>query len=197
MRDTAERILDDPRYDEPEPSLFERAQDWLGDRLADLFEALAGTGGSGIGTLLAWGLIVGAVVVVVLVLVRSGGFAPIARPPGEAAEVMIELTRRPDEWRAEAARLESEGRWAEGLRCRYRALVAELVARGAIAELPGRTAGEYVRDVTASLPSAAPTFAAATELFEAAWYGGADTGAAEAARFAELETRTLAVRVSR
>ena len=110
---------------------------------------------------------------------------------------MVELTRRPDEWRAEAARLEAEGRWAEGLRCRYRALVAELVARGAIAELPGRTAGEYVRDVSASLPQAAPSFAAATELFEAVWYGGAETGAAEAARFAELEARTLNVRSAR
>jgi len=32
-------------------------------------------------------------------------------------------------------------------------------------------------------------------VFEAVWYGGATTGAAEAARFAELDARVLAVRV--
>jgi hypothetical protein len=74
-------------------------------------------------------------------------------------------------------------------------VIAELVGQGAIPDQAGRTAGEYVRDVARSRPEAAPALAAATELFEAAWYGGADTGPAEAARFAELDAQVLGTRV--
>ena len=109
---------------------------------------------------------------------------------------MVELTRTA---RGVARRRPTpsrrQGRWAEGLRCRYRALVADLVRRGVIADQAGRTAGEYARDVAARQPEAAPSFAAATELFEAVWYGGAVTGPAEAERFRELDARVLAVRV--
>ena len=47
---------------------------------------------------------------------------------------------------------------------------------------PGRPHGGRVRRATSrrGLPDAAPAFAAATELFEAVWYGGATTGPAEA-----------------
>ncbi len=120
---------------------------------------------------------------------RYGRVSLPALADAREPEVMVELTRSAKEWRADAERLEAEGRWAEGLRCRHRALVADLVRRGAIPEQAGRTAGEYVRDVARSLPDATPALAAATELFEAAWYGGATTGAAEAARFAELDAR--------
>jgi hypothetical protein len=133
---------------------------------------------------------------VVYLLVRHGRVSLPAWAPQDEARVMVELTRSAKEWRAEAVRLEADGRWPEGLRCRHRALVADLVRRGAIPEQPGRTAGEYVRDVARTLPDASVPLAAATELFEAAWYGGASTGAAEAARFADLEARVLAVPVS-
>jgi hypothetical protein len=135
-----------------------------------------------------------AVAGVVYLLVRHGRVTLQAlSEPGEP-EVMVELTRSAKEWRAEAERLEGEGRWAEGLRSRHRALVADLVRRGAIPEQAGRTAGEYVRDVATTLPDATVPLAAATELFEAAWYGGADTGPAEAARFAALDAQVLGVR---
>ena len=45
-----------------------------------------------------------------------------------------------------------------------------------------------------TLPGRHRPLAAATELFEAAWYGGATTGPAEAARFDDLERAVLAVR---
>lgn len=191
VRDLAERILADARYDRPAESIQSRILGWLGEQIAKAFEALVGGGG---GALFAWLILLGAVGGVVYLLVRYGrvSLPPLVAP--DEPEVMVELTRSAAEWRAEAARLEGEGRWAEGLRARHRALVAELVRRGAIPERPGRTAGEYVRDVAVTLPEAAPSLAAATELFEAAWYGGALTGAAEAARFAEMDGRIVAVR---
>jgi hypothetical protein len=41
------------------------------------------------------------------------------------------------------------------------------------------------------MPAAATDFAGATELFEVAWYGRADTGAGEAAHLRDLSDRVL------
>jgi len=189
VRDLADRILAQARYDRPPESLPERIQGWFADRIADVLATLVGSGG---GTVVAWVVLVGAIGAVVYLVARHGRGVQVDRPVRERAAVMVELTRTPSEWRDEADRLEATGRWREGLRCRYRALVGDLVRRGDIADQAGRTAGEYVRDVAASHPAVAPEVAAATELFEAAWYGAAATGPDEAARFRELDQRVLA-----
>lgn len=191
VREAADRILADPRYDVPPQSLPERILEWFGDQIGKVLGSFVG---SGAGTLFAWAVVVGTVGLVVFLVVRYGRVGPIVLPRSGGVDVMVELTRTPQAWRDEAARLEASGRWREGLRCRHRALVAELVHRGVVAERAGRTAGEHLRDVAQRAPEAAPAMAAATELFEAAWYGGAPTGPAEAERFAGLEAQVLAVR---
>jgi hypothetical protein len=192
VSDLADQILAEARYDRAPESIPDRVTGWIADQLARAFGALVSGGG---GTVLAWLILVAAVGGVVYLLIRHGRVSLPALTGPTEPEVMVELTRTAAEWRAEAARLEAEGRWAEGLRARYRALIADLVRRGAIPEQAGRTAGEYVRDVAVSLPDATAPLAAATEIFEAAWYGGATTAAAEAERFEALEARILAVRV--
>jgi Domain of unknown function (DUF4129) len=192
VRDLADQILANPRYDRPAESIPDRVIGWVGDRLSDAFGALAGGGG---GTVLAWLIVLGALGGIGYLVIRHGRVTlpPLSAP--DEPQVMLELTRSAVEWRSEAAALEAEGRWPEGIRCRHRALVADLVARGVIPEQAGRTAGEYLGDVSRSLPEAAPAMASATELFEAAWYGGVTTGSAEAIRFADLDAQVLAVRV--
>jgi hypothetical protein len=192
VRELADEILSQARYDRPPKSIPDRVMEWLGEQLTRLIEGLVGGGG---GAVLAWIILLGAAGTVIFLLVRYGRVTVPALARDQEPEVMVELTRTAREWREEADRLEAEGRWAEGLRCRYRALVADLVRRGTIPEQAGRTAGEYARDVAHRLPDAAPAFAAATELFEAVWYGGATTGPAEAERFRDLDGRVLAVRV--
>ncbi len=192
VRDAADRILADARYDRPPESIPDRVLGWFGDRLSDIFGTLVGGGG---GTVLAWVIVLGAVGAVVYLLVRYGRITVPGLPTAAEPEVMVELTRTARQWRDEADALEAEGRWAEGLRSRHRALVADLVRQGAIPEQAGRTAGEYVRDLAAARPDAAPAMAAATELFEAAWYGGAATGADESERFKALDQQVLGVRV--
>lgn len=188
VRDLADRILAEARYDRPPESIPDRIIGWF---LEQLGKVLGSFVGSGAGTFVAWAFVLGAVAVVVYLVVRHGRVGALPRAPGSSAGVMVELSRTPGEWRAEAARLEAQGRWREGLRCRHRALIGELVRRGAIPEQAGRTAGEYVRDVASALPVSAPSMAAATELFEAAWYGGASSGPAEAERFERLSADVL------
>jgi hypothetical protein len=193
VRELADEILRQARYDVPPKSIPDRVLEWVGEQLSRLFEGLVGGGSSAL-TFIAWTILLGAVGAVVFLLVRYGRVTVPALMRDPEPEVMVELTRTAQAWRAEAEALEAEGRWAEGLRCRYRALVAALVRRGTIADQAGRTSGEYARDVAAREPDLAPAFAAATELFEAVWYGGATTGPAEAERFAELDRRVLGVR---
>lgn len=194
VRALADEILSDRRYDRPPKPIVDRILEWFGDQLGRFLGSVVG---SGAGALIAWAVVIGAIALVVYLVVRYGrvGTLPAIRTP--TAEVMIELTRTPAEWRAEAAALEAEGRWREALRCRYRALIGDLVARGTIPDRAGRTSGEYLSDVRHDLPDAAVPMATATELFEAVWYGGATSGPAEAGRFEDLERQVLAVRVDR
>ena len=192
VRDLADQILAEPRYDRPGQSIPERILDWFFEQLGKVLGSFVG---SGAGTLVAWAIVVIAVGLVAFLVVRYGRVGSLPRPLERSPKTMVELTRSPAEWRADAARLEAEGRWKEGLRCRHRALIAELVRRGVIPEQAGRTAREYARDVARSLPAAAPEMAAATELFEAVWYGDLPTGAAEAARFERLDHHILGTRV--
>ena len=191
VRELADRILEQARYDRPPRPLAERVLEWVGDRLADAFGALVGGGG---GAVLAWVVVLGSLAGAAWVLVRHGRVRLPALPQGDGGRVMVELTRTPAEWRAQAAALEAEGRWAEGLRCRHRALVADLVRDGVVADLAGRTAREHGHDVAAARPSAALAMDEATDLFEAAWYGGVPTGADDARRFQELDDQVRAVR---
>ena len=190
VRDLADRILGDARYDRPPRPLAERVLDWIGERLGDLFGTLVGGGG---GTVIAWLVLLGAIGGVVYLLVRYGRVSLPSVVRDDASRVMVELTRSPDEWRAAAADHEAAGRWAEGLRCRHRALVAALVRQGVVADQAGRTAREHGRDVATHLPAAAPAMGEATDLFEAAWYGGRPTGPDEARRFEALEATVLGV----
>lgn len=191
VRDMADQILGQARYDRPPRPLAERVLGWVGERLADAFGALVGGGG---GTVLAWIVIVGSLGGVVYLLVRHGRVSLSSLPHEEPGAVMVELTRTPAEWRAEAAAMEAQGRWAEGLRCRHRALVADLVRQGVVADRAGRTAREHGRDVAGARPAAADAMGEATDLFEGAWYGGMPVGADEVHRFQELDERVQAAR---
>ncbi len=187
VRDLAREILARPEYDEPAEPLPAKVQRWFSELIGRVLENLVG---SGAGTVLAWAILAAAIGGTVLLIVRASG--GLQRDPGAPPRVvMVELTKTPAEWRADADRLEDEGDWKGALRCRYRGLIGDLVRRDVIPEMAGRTGGEYVRDVRASLPAVAEHFAGATVLFELAWYGDRPTGPQQSERFRELEARVL------
>jgi hypothetical protein len=150
-----------------------------------------GAGGSSWAAVLVVGVVVGAVVALVVVTVVRRGRSRVGRRPPVVVVRGDGPSRSPAEWRAEAAAHEAAGRWRDALRCRYRALVAELVGRGLVQEIPGRTSGEYRRDVSAVVPAASPAFDGATDLFEQAWYGDRASGREDQERFDDLARRVL------
>jgi Domain of unknown function (DUF4129) len=186
VREAVREVLSRPEFQPPDRSLFERLYDWVLETIGRLLAALGGSGAGGIIGLVLLALVL--VGVGILVARFSRGLTP---SPEVAAAVPSGVRRSAAEWRAEAEAHERAGAWRDAVRSRYRALVADLASRGLVEEIPGRTAGEYRREVGRSLPAAAADFAGATELFEVAWYGRADTGSQQAARLRDLSTRVL------
>lgn len=185
-RRRAEAILARPEYTPPEKSWFEKGLEWVDETLRSLLNSLLA---GGAGSIIAW-VILGVLVAIVVVLV-----ARVARTmqavPVQAAEQAVEPRRSAVDWRAEAERLEAERRWKDALRCRYRALVAELIERDLLRDVPGRTAGEYRVELREHAPRVATAFSGASELFERAWYGDLPTGETENERFQVLARDVL------
>jgi len=186
VREVVREVLSRPEFRPPQRSLTERLFDWVLEVIGRLLAALGGSGAGGIVGLILLALVLAGVGV--LAARFSRGLTP---SPEVAAAVPGGRRRSAAEWRAEAEAHERAGAWREAVRSRYRALVADLAARGLVEEVPGRTAGEYRRQVGRALPEAATDFAGATELFEVAWYGRPSTGAGDAAHLRDLADRVL------
>ena len=186
VREVVREVLSRPEFRPPHRSLTERLFDWVLELIGRLLAVLGGSGAGGIVGLVLLALVL--VGVGVLAARFSRGLTP---SPEVAAAVPAGRRRSAAEWRAEAEAQERAGAWREAVRSRYRALVADLASRGLVEEVPGRTAGEYRREVGHALPDAATEFAGATELFEVAWYGRSPTGAGEAAQLRDLSDRVL------
>jgi hypothetical protein len=186
VREVVREVLSRPEFRPPQRSLTERLFDWVLELIGRLLAALGGSGAGGIVGLILLALVLAGVGV--LAARFSRGLTP---SPEVAAAVPGGRRRSAAEWRAEAEAHERAGAWREAVRSRYRALVADLATRGLVEEVPGRTAGEYRRQVGRALPEAATDFAGATELFEVAWYGRSSTGTGDAAHLRDLADRVL------
>ena len=185
-RRRAEEILARPEL-RPEPRpLVNRVLDELGELLD---EVVGGLGG--VSPAVAWAVVAAVVVALGLVLWRAA--RALQSDAHVRGGVGVDGRRRPPaDWWAEAAAHEAAGRWCDALRCSWRAVVAELAARGLAEEVPGRTTGEYRAAVSRTLPGAAADFGRATSLFEDAWYASVEVGPAEVARVRDLGARVLA-----
>ena len=191
-REAADEILSQDRYQwGDDRSLLERIGDWFSDQFGD-FSAPFSLGG--LPLWLGWLALAALAAGVAFMIYRSRGGWRRDRVPEIAGggRVVVAPGEEAIDWEAEVARCESEGRWREALRARYRVLVSEMARRGVIGDLVGRTAGELLADVRAVVPAAAPAFADVTDLFEATWYGGARVGPPERDRFAARADEALA-----
>jgi hypothetical protein len=188
VRETADDVLSRAEF-QHEPSLVERALDWVFERISDLLSVV--TGGAGGQAWLGYlflAVLLGVVTILLVRLVRGGG---LGRRPREHDAVAVTTSGGRIDWAARAEQAEADGRWRLGLRCRYRALTEHLVAARVLDDIPGRTSGEHRREVAQRAPEAAPPFDAAADLFDRAWYGNRPTGPAESERFRALADEVL------
>lgn len=181
-----DEVLARPEFRQARPNVVARAQAWVAEQIERLLLAASG-GGRG--------------AVVVGIIAFSGLLALAASALRFARGVTSDggRTRRSSpvpartsaQWRTEAEGHERDGRWRSAVRCRYRAMVAELAEGGLVEEIAGRTAGEYRTEIAEVLPEASVPLDGATELFEAAWYGNLPTAEPEAAHFRRLADEVL------
>jgi hypothetical protein len=181
-----DEVLARPEYRPAARSWLDQIWSWVLEKLAALLSGLSTTtAGSIIGVLVF-------VAILVLLALLAARFArTMSRSPEVAAAVVAGPRRGAAEWRAEAEAHEAAGEWRQAVRCRYRALIADLARLGVVDEVPGRTSGEYLGEVGRNLPSAAEPFGGATQVFERAWYGRRPTGAGDAASFRQLAGSVL------
>ena len=184
VSDAVHRVLSRAEYQQPAKPFLIQLRDDVLDWLARALSTVASAG------IVAWIML--GVVLALVVLVALRLFREVSRDPATGVSVHLARIRPSTEWRAEAEAHERAGEWRPALRCRYRALVADLAGRGLLDEVPGRTAGEYRAELGSSLPAASSSFRHATELFELAWYGHQQTGAGDTARFRQLADSVLA-----
>lgn len=186
IRRITKSVLSRPEFGEAEPSLLTRALRAIGDFIARLVE-LVGAGGRGsiIGTV----VLLGVAALFTWAVVRFT--RTVRADPTREVAVAGQIGRTAEQWVGEAAARAAEGLWREAVRCRYRAVLAELAATGLVEEVAGRTSGEYLAAVTNDVPGAAASFLAVTRRFEAAWYGHDPTTAEDVEAF-EVAARAVA-----
>jgi hypothetical protein len=189
-REAAEEELSKPIYQRHEPSPLERALDWMTDRLNEFLNQVGGsTSGGALGILLLVGVLV---VLIGAVLIW---FGPLARSRQSAATgVHLEPTATEHEHRRLADAHAAEGRYAEAVRERLRAIVRSLTDRGLLDNRLGRTATEIATEAGRELPSVAADLRQATDLFGAIWYGRRTATADDDATLRAIDAKVAAAR---
>lgn len=179
--------LSRPEYHRDDPSLLSRAVTWL-------FDQLGRFGGASLGQSALAVVAVILVAGVVLMIVRAGRPTTAARAARTGGDPLRAAGAR-DHVRA-AQELTEAGRYPEALREWLRATVRTLEDRGVLDPRPGRTADDIARIAGAALPDAAGDLRAATDAFDAVWFGGRTGTAAdaEAGRVAADAVRRAAAR---
>jgi hypothetical protein len=182
-RDAARDILSRAEYAEPEPSVVERAAEWVLDRVGSFIGTLTG---GGPGSVIGWAIVAVFVAGATWLIVRSLR-VPTTQLAPAADGVWLDTAERRDAaaWLEEAGRAEARGDLRGALRCRHQALIAVMVSRRLTDDVPGLTAREHQQHLTARFPDLGPEIAELTERFERTWYGGEPVSAAALRRFSE------------
>ena len=191
-RRAAEEELSKGIYHQNDPGpierAVERALEWLDDLLS---RAVGATPGGAMGVLVLFALVAALVAVV---LWRTGPLRRGARTGPAAVELSGDLTA--DEHRRRADAHAAEGRFAEAVRERMRAIVRELESRGVLDPRPGRTADEIAREAGALVPVVASDLRTAASVFDEVWYGGRPATAQADAAIRQADQRLRQAQLS-
>ncbi len=135
-RDAARRELASPDYAEARPGLPERVAEWVLDRFGDLLDGAAGLAPGGYAGL----VVVLALLAIAAALVKAR-VGPLARASVREPALFGSARLTAGDHRRLAEDHARDGRWADAVGERVRALVRTLEERGLLEVRPGRTAG--------------------------------------------------------
>lgn len=189
-REAAREELSRRQYDEAQPPLLYRVLGRALRELGELLDRAAGAvPGGGAGLLL---LLVLVVALIVVVRMKVG---PVARTRREKALFEGAQDLSADEHRERADEAAAQGRFADAVRERLRAVVREMESRGVLDPRPGRTAGEVARDGGRAVPALAEDLHRAATVFDETWYGGRPADASSYAVLVEVDRRVAGSRL--
>lgn len=162
----ADRSFQRARTESWQAELQRRLREWFADLWDRMFGASLGRRRAA--ELLAWTAATGALLVLVIWLVRLGSRRRLERPVTIGA---IAIPRLPGHvLGAQAAELIRAGRIREGARIAYQAGVSRLIEEGVLRGNDTQTPRESLRQVPRG-HRRQPPFAALTSMFERVWYG--------------------------
>jgi len=189
-RQAAREEMRRQEYEDARPSLLLRA---LGRVLREVGELLDRAAGAAPGGRL--GLLALLVLLLLFLAVVATRVGPLARRPDGAALFQGSAVLSAAQHRALAESAAQDGRFADAVRERLRAVVRDLEARGALDVRPGRTAGEVARDGGAAVPAVGDELRQAAVLFDEVWYGGRTADAGSYAVLVALDEHVAASRM--
>jgi hypothetical protein len=185
----AARELSKRIYREQQPSLTQQLINKVLELLAKVFQQASHASPGGGRGLLA--LLAVVIALIVAVRLRSGPLARSARLP---RRLELAATVSAAEHRRRADAHAAEGRYAEAIRERLRALVADLERRAVLEPRPARTADEMAAEAGALLPSVAVDLRRAACTFDDVWYGGRPATAAMDAELRAIDQQVQQAR---
>ncbi len=188
-REAARRELSKTPYREAEPPWTYRALQYVLDKLDQAFDGASASLPAGTPGRILLGLLLVGLIAVVVARLRPSTARGRSSEPFLGGEVLSAAAHRD---RADTAA--AQGRWADAVRERLRAVARELETRGVLDPRAGRTADELAREAGDAVPALAGPLARGTRVFDDIWYGGR---VADAAAYALLVEVDDAVRGSR
>ncbi|GAB2848838.1 DUF4129 domain-containing protein [Actinocorallia aurea] len=165
-RELAERELEKAVYHRDRPSFLDKMLDqireWLEKVLPDVPSPGAGHGDGGL-TMVILVVLAAVVIAAVLWWMRGRG-----NPSGAKKALLDDVPTRAADHRSDAERMAAEGRYAEAIRERLRAIARDLEERAILLPRPGRTALELAVEASDALPV---DLMPGARVFDDVWYG--------------------------
>lgn len=169
VRELARELLSESPFREQQPSaveqLLERAGSIIGGLLGRLIALVSGD------TAVAWVIVLLGTILLVAAVWRWTRGLRVAS--GVGVEVPDLKGRTADDWRRLSDEAIDRDELDRALRLRYLAVVAVLVERGVLQDVPGRTIRELDADLAAMRPDLSEPVALAGARLERVTYGGA------------------------
>lgn len=187
-----------------EPGFFTRTVnrviDAIGELITRFIGALFGSAGGGAGSVVAFGLLGIAVVVIVFALWRALSTRRADRDEGSGvrgARVVFDEVVDADRLRQELAGRRAAGDRRGAVIAGFRLAVVELIDGRVARERPGATTGDFGRDVDRARPELSAAYRGAASAFERAFYSDSVIDDRDLAAVEEFLDRLVATEVAR